>query len=179
MDQEIFQMIEGISRKQELGRILACNDQTGEFGLTLTEEEAGQLLKSRRETLGEQRRVEMGESILPKIIMTFCDSPYIESDEYGQKLAELQEAFFLFKNESLDRVTDDELLEFMKEQFDGVCFGSVEYLEETCLERFAAAVRTGYKGYQKSQGRGVYSEISQETHWDRELYWAAMSELFG
>ena len=53
----------------------------------------------------------------------------------------LQESFYLYKNESLDELTDDELLEFMKEAFDGRCQGSLEYLEETVLEEFARNIR--------------------------------------
>ena len=37
-------------------------------------------------------------------------------------------------------MTDQELLNFMREQFDNVCFGDTGYLEETCLDRLAAGV---------------------------------------
>ena len=36
----------------------------------------------------------------------------------------------------LDEITDAELLEFMKEQFETVCFGDLDYLEGTCLDIF-------------------------------------------
>lgn len=179
MEYEIFQKLQALQARKEQLKILSCNEATQEFGLSLTDDEAGQLMECRNETLREQKRVEIGESVLPKLIMVFCDSPYLEQDGYAEALMELQDVFFLFKNESMDEVTDDELLEFMREQFDDVCYGSAEYLSSTCLERFSRAVRAGYRGYQRSQGKGEYTQFSQEMRWDRELYWEAMSELFG
>ena len=40
-----------------------------------------------------------------------------------------------------DEITDDELLHLMKEQFELICFGDLEYLESTCLANFSQAVR--------------------------------------
>ena len=88
-----------------------------------------------------------------------------------------QEIFYLYKNEVLEELTDDELLHFMKEQFEGICFGSLEYLENTCLANFAQAVRAGYDGYQGSDGYGEYSQFDEVPRWDYELYLAALKEL--
>ena len=41
----------------------------------------------------------------------------------------------------MDELTDDELLTFMKEQFDTVCFGDTDYLGDTCLEIFSQAAQ--------------------------------------
>ena len=64
------------------------------------------------------------------------------------------ELFYEFRNETDDRLTDDELLAFMKEQFEGVCFGDLEYLGGTCLERFAASVEIRVRWLQKDAGPG-------------------------
>ena len=146
MQENWYELMETVQRKQELERVLACNEKTKSFGLTLTEEDAGRLMASRRDSLRTQMRVEFGKGILPEIIETFCDSPYLQQENYADVIAELQEIFYLYKNESEDNLTDEELLTFMKEQFDGVCYGSVAYLEETCLERFARAIRAGLRG---------------------------------
>ena len=58
-----------------------------------------------------------------------------------------------------DEITDDELLHFMKEQFDGICYGDTDYLETTCLEIFASAVRAGYDGLPASDGSGEYAKL--------------------
>ncbi|MBO5113125.1 MAG: hypothetical protein J6C12_07240 [Lachnospiraceae bacterium] len=60
-----------------------------------------------------------------------------------QEEARLQEIFYTFKNETLDEITDDELLEFMREQYEEKCCGDTEYMEGTFLSDFAQMVRSG------------------------------------
>ena len=66
----------------------------------------------------------------------------------------------------------------MREQFEEICMGDTEYLESTCLPRFAAAIRAGYRGYQESGGNGEYENLSQEARWDKDLYMDVVKELF-
>lgn len=75
-------------------------------------------------------------------------------------------------------MTDDELLTFMRQQFESVCFGDLDYLEDTCLERFAKAVRGGYQGFTESGGLDEYEALSEEKRWDDELYQSVLRELF-
>ncbi len=145
MEKDFFEMIVIQKQKEELNKVMLCNSSTEKFGVRLTEQDALQLLKSRISNLREQERVEFGEGILPKLIVTFCDSPYIYQDNYVPTLEALQEIFYEYKNDTLDVLTDDELMEFMKEHFDGDCQGSIEYLEETCLEKLARKIRYGYE----------------------------------
>lgn len=77
----------------------------------------------------------------------------------------------------LDEISDSELLHFMKEQFESICFGDLDYLEGTCLSNFAQAVRAGYSGYKRSEGRGEYEKFDEVTRWDYELYFEALKEL--
>lgn len=123
--------------------ILDTNQYTKQFGVTLSEKETKLLLQERTHALQEQERVEFQGGILPKLIFTFCDSPYIYQDNYVDTLGRLQEIFYLYKNESLDELSDDELLEYMKQEFNSVCQGSLDYLEDTCLEQFARDIRKG------------------------------------
>ena len=140
-------------QKQNLTtQLLLTNQYTEKYGLVLTQEDTELILEGRKNALQEQRRVEFGESILPRIIFEFCDSAYVRQDNYTQTLLRLQEIFFLYKNEMEDEITDDELLHFMKEQFETICYGDLEYLEGTCLTGFAEAIRAGYRGYKESEG---------------------------
>ena len=127
--------------KHQLQKVISCNQYTEKFGVRLSEEEAQVLLVARKNSLKEQERIEFGDGILPKIIYAFCDSPFIYQDNYVDTLEALQNIFYLYKNESLDELTDDELLEYMKKHFDGECQGSLEHLEDTCLEKFARRIR--------------------------------------
>jgi hypothetical protein len=93
-------------------------------------------------------------------------------------LLRLQEIFFLYKNEMEDEITDDELLHFMKEQFETICYGDLEYLEGTCLTGFAEAIRAGYRGYKESEGYGEYAQFDAVPRWDYNLYLETLKELF-
>lgn len=167
-----------LQEKAQVEKILEKNRETERFGLSLSEGEAQLLLAERGNTLKKEQRVEFGDSILPEIIEIFCDSAYITQDNYCETLTRIQEIFFLYKNEMLDEITDGELLEFMKEQWEGVCYGDLDYLEGTCLDLFAQAIRAGYSGFEKSGGRGEFGKFDIVTRWDRGLYLAALQDLF-
>ncbi len=83
----------------------------------------------------------------------------------------------MYKNEMQDEITDEELLNFMKEQFETVCYGDLDYLEGTCLDIFAQAIRAGYRGYQQTQGRGEFEKFDIVPRWDRGLYLETLKEL--
>ena len=159
-------------------KLLAANEYTQKYGLTLSQEDAQYLVQKRRQTLAETRRVEFGQGILPALIYEFCDSAYIEQSDYAETLARLQDIFFHFKNELLDRVSDEELLHFMKEQFETICKGDLDYLAGTCLSIFSQAVRAGYRGYEETAGKGIYGQFDEVPRWDRELYQEMLKELF-
>lgn len=166
-------------QKQNLStQVLLTNQYTQKYGLVLSQEDTELILEGRKSALQEQRRVEFGESILPRIIFEFCDSAYIRQDNYTQTLLRLQEIFFLYKNEMEDEITDDELLHFMKEQFETICYGDLEYLEGTCLTGFAEAIRAGYRGYKESEGYGEYAQFDAVPRWDYNLYLETLKELF-
>lgn len=133
--------MELLSGCNQIRNVMDINRQTERFGLVLTEEDARTLMESRKNTLKEQQRVEFGEGILPKMIFTFCDSQYIYQENYVDTILRLQEIFYLYKNEAIEEMSDDELLDFMKHSFDGECQGTLEYLEGTALEEFARDIR--------------------------------------
>lgn len=158
--------------------VLQTNRYTEKYGLVLSREETEAVLAERQKSLKEQRRVEFGQGILPRIIQEFCDSVYISQSNYVETLVKLQDIFYLYKNEMQDEITDDELLHFMKEQFETVCFGDFDYLEGTCLSNFAQAIRAGYRGHRASDGYGEYAQFDEVTRWDYGLYLAALEDLF-
>ncbi|NCC67746.1 MAG: hypothetical protein EOM14_06060 [Clostridia bacterium] len=123
--------------------LLACNDYTASHGLVLTRAQAVELSQRHKEALRSTGRVEFGESVLPKLVRAFCDSPFLMCDKYAETLAELQEAFYYFKNESCECISDDELIEHMREVFNGKAQGSVEYLTGTDLEDLCRKARGG------------------------------------
>ena len=130
-----------LSEQNQMNLIKTTNEYTNQFGLCLTDDDIQDLLIRRRECLSEQQRVEFGTGILDKIIFAFCDSNFIYQDNYVESIARLQNIFYLYKNESMDELTDEELITMMRNAFDDECQGSLEYLEETYLDQFARNIR--------------------------------------
>ncbi|MEG2677073.1 MAG: DUF6323 family protein, partial [Oscillospiraceae bacterium] len=78
--------------------------------------------------------IEFGEGILKKLVYAFCDSPYITQKNFAETLIDLQDAFYYFKNQSDNSITDDELIDYMELAFNENAQGSTEYLLGTSLE---------------------------------------------
>lgn len=127
--------------KEEIRR---CNDLNQIYGLTLTESDITELVELRGNALRSTGRVEFGGGILPKLIRAFCKSPYVDPYNYATTLAELQDAFYYFKNEAEDRFSDDELIEFMANIFNGQAHGSAEVLTSISLEELCRWARNGF-----------------------------------
>ena len=130
-----------LSAARQARELLACNDTTAAYGLRLTPQQAQALLNTRSAALRKTGRVELGGSILQKVVLTFCDSPYLMQESYEETLHQLVDAFYHFKNETEDRVGDDALLQYMKRAFDGPCRGSIDLLTGTVLPDMARALR--------------------------------------
>ena len=129
---------------ETLREIKDCETVSAQYGLSLTDAEILGLVESRKQALISAGRVEFGGGIMPKLITAFCDSPFIERGSWADTLAELQEAFYYFKTESEDRFTDDELISFMADVFNGRAQGSAEYLIGTSLEELCRYARRDF-----------------------------------
>ena len=130
-----------------LSEILKCNEATKEYGLKLNEKDIKEIIKTRNIALEKSGRIEFNGQIINKIIENFCDSPYISQYNYSETINELVEIFYNYKNETLDYISDDELIEIMKEFFDNYCQGSLELLEGKVLYKIADNIRNGVKDY--------------------------------
>ena len=126
MSENFALTIQNMKKKQLAMEIKKCNEITMKYGVTLSD-----------------TQIEFGEGILKKLIEAFCDSPYIIQENYEETLEELQDIFYFFKGEAMDQIADDELIEFMKEYFNGECQGAIEYLSGTNLEELCRNTRYG------------------------------------
>lgn len=141
---DIIQKQNVLAVEEAKNEIRSCNSFTERFGLSLSEQEIGELVRGRSEALKNTGLIEFGGGILPKLIHAFCDSPYIDQETYAATLAELQEAFYYFKGEAQERFSDDELIEFMEAVFNERAQGSAEYLIGTSLEALCRYARGGF-----------------------------------
>lgn len=163
--------------EQQAAELLAINEDLAQYGLHFSRQEAQQIVAARSHTLQQHRRVEFGPSVTGAIIRAFCDSEYVQQENFTETVMALQDIFFNFKNETQDCMTDEELLHFMREQFDGVCGGDLAYLSGTVLPVYAQAVRGGYRGFEASDGYQEYSQFDETPRWDPELYQEVLREL--
>ena len=127
----------------EIANIKKCNEYTSKYGLVLSDNQISNLLERRKETLKETGRIEFREGIVDKLIKEFCDSPYINKENYAETLYELIEIFYEYKNETMELIADDELIEFMKKSFDGICQGDLEYLSGTVMYKMRENLLSG------------------------------------
>lgn len=146
---DLLNYLQASNNTMSVLQIVNINEKSIDYGLTLTSEDAKELICTRDEILRSYGRVEVGSGVLGKIIETFCDSRYILKDNYKDILSDLLDTFYYIKNESLDFISDDELIEIMKDLFENKCHGSIELLQSRDLEDVARYIRFG-KDYKEA-----------------------------
>ncbi len=162
-----------VAEKLAVKEIVSCNQITSRFGLVLSEKAAVALANTRKEVLEKVGRIEFAGGVINKIIMEFCDSPYLSQFNYEESLHELIETFYYFKNETLDEIDDDELIAFMKKSFDKTCQGSIDLLQTRDLENLARKVRFGITDFVNSNEdlEGIFEEDLKEINDNEEEYY--------
>ncbi len=149
MEKQISFLPQALISQIANSEIMACNQITEKYGLRLTTTQVEQILERRTAALRSYGRVEIGGGMITKLIEVFCDSPYLNEQNYESTIEELVETFYYFKNEALDTLSDEELLKLMREYFDGYCGGSLELLQQSALEQLARHIRYGEEDYEQ------------------------------
>lgn len=153
-------------QKQIVNAVLACNEMTVQYGLALTEQQAMALLETRTHALKETGRIEFGAGIIDKIIVAFCDSPYLGTYNYEETLHRLLDIFYYYKNETMDAVSDDDLIAYMKQSYDGICQGSLALLAGRELDQFARRLRGGYADEDMEDEVDPDEDMEDEDAWN-------------
>lgn len=143
-------------RQNNLQEIRESNEYSSRFGLVLKESDIQELAECRRKALKDTGRIEFGGGILPKLIRSFCDSPYLDAENYAAALSDLQEAFYYFKGEAQEKFSDDELIEYMVKVFNGRAQGSTEYLIGTSLQELCRYANSHFDPYDGSQAGDLF-----------------------
>jgi hypothetical protein len=138
MDENFFLNMKTTLGAGSVSALERCNQMTQRYGLSLSLQQMRVLTASRAAALREAGRIEFGAGILEDLVAAFCSSPYIEQENFEDTLSELQELFYRGKGESAEQVSDDELLDLMRQLFDGSAHGSTDYLTDMLLERLQA-----------------------------------------
>lgn len=80
------------------------------WGIAISTEQAAMLVQHQRAALRDTGRVDFGDGVLKKLTAAFCDSPYIQANDWADTLAQLTELFYTLKNETRDQLGDDALI---------------------------------------------------------------------
>jgi hypothetical protein len=147
MQNNLIAIYDSIISKQIYAEIQLCNENTLEYGLKLSDGDIKAIIKTRSEALSSNGRVEFGGGIIKKIIFVFRDSPYISQYNYVETINDLVETFYYYKNETMEKISDDELIDLMKRYFDNECQGSIEILRYKYLEGVANDIKFGVIDY--------------------------------
>lgn len=148
-----------VTRQSGAIDIARCNEAAAGFGIIVTENDARLLEDARNKALKRLGRVEFAGGVIEKLIAAFCDSPYLDRDDFMEAMEEFIEIFYEFKNDSLDGADDDEVIELMKRYFDSECAGSADSLRDD-IGRAARRLRFGCKedGNEFEDGGDIYDE---------------------
>lgn len=168
MDHNFYLSVLNDQKQEEIAKIIQTNEYTSKYGLVLKQEDIQNIIERRLDVLKETQRLEFGEWAIDKIIKEFCDSPYISQQDYAETIYELIDIFYYYKNETQDLVPDDELIAFMKEHFDGICQGSLDYLAGTVLDRMCSNVLEGKPMDYMVDTEKIEAEEEEEDEWENE-----------
>lgn len=152
--------LNALSEKKTENEITALNQKTEQYGLTLTTQDAKALIQTRSEELSATGRVEVGSETITKIIEAFCDSAFIDPRNYVETMQELLRIFYYAKNDTLDRISDNDLIAYMKDSFENRCMGSLELLKGRELEKLAEQL--------DCRGENNYSNHGYDNRHDEE-----------
>ena len=132
-----------LQTKQE-NEILNLNEESQIYGLTLSQEDVKEIINSRDNTLKNYGRIELDIGVTKMIIENLYKSQYTDKDDYVYLINDLHEIFYYLKNETLDKISDVEIIEIIDEFYNN-CSGRIDILQEKC-EEFAKSYRWKLEG---------------------------------
>ena len=94
MNEQFSLIPNAVAQQLAVTEIIHCNQITSRYGLILKESEAAELAQTRSEVLEKVGRIEFAGGVISKLIMEFCDSPYLSQFNYAETLNELIETFY-------------------------------------------------------------------------------------
>ena len=101
------------------------------------------LVVGRVDALHETERIEFGGGVAKDLVLAFSSSVYVSQSAFVQTVLELQDLFYLFKNESEEQIPDDDLIQTMRSLYDDVAQGDMERLSEALFDGLGRHVREG------------------------------------
>ncbi|MDX5698507.1 DUF6323 family protein [Clostridioides difficile] len=102
----------------ERNELLETNIESGDYGLTLSESDVKDIINSRDNTLKGYGRIELDIKVTKQLIENIYTSQYTNVDNYLETINDMQEIFYYLKNETDDKICDDEIIEILGEFYE-------------------------------------------------------------
>jgi hypothetical protein len=143
----------------------ALEKVAAESGLALTAEQVREIVEAEGACLSESRRVSFGESAAVRIVREFASLPFVSEDDAAKTIAELTESFYDLREDFPASTTDAEILESLREAFDGDAAGDAGFAAALAGE--ALSKRQDFSTYEIADDDGnVYRWDPEEWHDD-------------
>lgn len=137
-----------LQNREIANQLIQLNTVTEEYGLTLSKADCMDIAEFRFDALIESERIEIGTGAVGRIIKEFCDSGYVDQRNFRQIIEDLLECFYTIKNETEDKATDDQVMEFLHYLFENVIGGDTSKLYDSEeLDIFVSKVRGDNRRY--------------------------------
>lgn len=121
--------------------ILQMNSESEQYGLSLSQDDIEEIIKSRNHTLQSYGRIDLNINATKQLIENLYISQYTDKDDYVELINDLQDIFYYLKNETLDEISDIEILEIIDE-FYNECSGRIDNVQNK-VEKFAQDYKWG------------------------------------
>ena len=116
-------------------QILEINDKSVDYGLVLSPKDVEEVIKSRKDSLKTYGRIDLNMDITEKIMEILYTSQYTDKDDYLELINDLQDIFYYLKNETLDEISDNEILDKISEFYEKTS-GRIDNVQNL-VEKFA------------------------------------------
>ena len=124
------------------GQLMALNKDIEENGIVLSESDCKDIAEFRHDVLMETERIDVGLGIVGRIVKEFSDSGYVDQQNFRQVVEDLLECFYTVKNETEDKATDDQVMEFLHYLFEVAVGGDTSRLYEAeAMDAFVSQMR--------------------------------------
>lgn len=124
--------------------ILKINEESSVYGLILTSENVEEIIKSRGYSLKTYGRIDLNMDATKKIINKIYISQYTDKDDYVEIINDLQDIFYYLKNETLDKINDNEIIDIIGEFYEETS-GRIDNVQNLA-EKYALDFRLGRMG---------------------------------
>lgn len=121
--------------------LLKINDESSVYGLILTPQDVEEIIKSRGYSLKNYGRIDLNMDVTKKLINKIYTSQYTDKDDYVEIINDLQDIFYYLKNETLDEISDNEIIDIIVEFYEKTS-GRIDNIQNL-TEKFALEYKLG------------------------------------